>query len=92
VKNRRLGLAGSPTLTGSSKLTETENTPQLGHADAVTSAVTTCTTDPAPERIRLDPFDLKAVQVEKTRGVRHRIHLNMGNSRRQSSPVASLQS
>jgi len=37
---------------------------------------------PAPERVRLDPSDRKAVQVKQTRGVRYRILLRMGYSRR----------
>ena len=37
--------------------------------------------DPASERVRLDPSDRKAVQVEQTRGVRYRLRLNMLNVR-----------
>src|SRR5450631_4397258 len=71
----------------------TENTPQLGHADAVSSAVTTCTTRPPnasdatrstarpPRSSRRDAVDRQAAQVEQTRGVRDQIVLNMGNSR-----------
>jgi len=36
---------------------------------------------PAAERVRLDPLDHKAAQVEQTRGVRYRILLNMANVR-----------
>jgi hypothetical protein len=53
-------------------LTETEITPQLGHSDAVSSAVTRCAT-PAADCLRLDEADPKADQVEQTRGVRYRI-------------------
>jgi hypothetical protein len=37
---------------------------------------------PAPESVRLNPVDRKAVQVKQTRSVRNRILLSMGNSRR----------
>jgi hypothetical protein len=34
---------------------------------------------PAPERIQLDPVDREAIQAKQTRGIRHRILLNMLN-------------
>jgi hypothetical protein len=37
---------------------------------------------PTPERVRLDPLDREAVQVQQTRRVRHRIPMNMLNLRR----------
>src|ERR1035437_8637221 len=36
---------------------------------------------PASERVRLDPVDRKAAQVEQTRGIRYRALLNMTNVR-----------
>ena len=58
----------------------TESTPQLGHADAISSAVTTWTT-PASERVRLDSLDPQTLKAKQTRSVRHQITLNMLNVR-----------
>jgi len=57
----------------------TESTPQLGHVDAVSSAVTTCTTG-----LRTHPTPLAGLpdpRAKQTRSVRHQIPLNMVNVR-----------
>jgi hypothetical protein len=61
-------------------LRQTESTPQLGHADAISSAVTTCTTRP-PNASDATRSTARHAQVEQTRGIRHEILLNTGNSR-----------
>ena len=61
-------------------LRDIENTPQLGHADAVWSADTTY--HPAPERVRLDPVDRETVQAQQKRRVRAGNRLNMRKLRR----------
>jgi hypothetical protein len=62
-----------------SPVTESENTPQPGHPDAVSSAVDQVR-HPAAERVRLDPVDRKAARIEQTPGVRYRILSNMANA------------
>jgi hypothetical protein len=44
----------------------------------------------AAEGTRLDAVDREVTEVERMRGVRYQIPLNMGNSRTRDKPVTSL--